>query len=121
MCCDVLDIFMYSGRFFSDATKAKIIATGNQMPVLYMRLYHEAYATGVKAWKMTPQLQLFQELLLSQCMVWGNPIYYWCYGGESLVGDMIEIARSCHMNTLIVTALVKWLVLAFDCDTEKQD
>ena len=96
---------MTSGRFFSDAVKRKIVVIGNQMPQLYQRLYHEAYALGVKAWKMTPKLHLVQELLLYQCLEWGSPLYYWCYGDESLVGDMIEIAQSCHMSTLTATAL----------------
>ena len=119
LCSQLYDLMMSSGRFFSEAVKKRIVAIGNQMPVMYMRLYREAFDTGVKAWKMTPKLHLVQELLLYQCLEWGNPLYYWCYADESLVGDMIEIARSCHMSTLTVTALVKWLVLAFDCDREK--
>ena len=121
LCCELLSIMMVSGRLFSAAVKRKIVIIGNQMPQLYQRLYHEAYTLGVKAWKMTPKLHLVQELLLYQCLEWGNPLYYWCYADESLVGDMIEIARSCHMSTVTVTALVKWLVLAFDCDMEQED
>ena len=116
LCCNLYDLMMTSGRFFTDAVKAKIVVIGNQLPQMYMRLYSEAFRAGVKAWKMTPKLHLIQELLLYQCLDWGNPLYYWCYGDESLVGDMVEIAQSCHMSTLTVTALVKWLVLAFDCD-----
>ena len=121
LACDLFTILMASGRFFSDAAKRKVVAIGNQMPQLYQRLYHEAHTLGVKMWKMTPKLHLIQELLVYQCLEWGNPIYYWCYGDENLVGDMIEIARSCHMTTLTVTSLVKWLVLAFDCDMEVDD
>jgi hypothetical protein len=119
--CDLYDLMMGSGRFFSEAAKAKIVVIGNQLPQLYMRLYKEAYDLGLKAWKMTPKLHLIQELLLFQCLEWGNPLYYWCYGDEDLVGSMIEIARSCHMTTLTVTALVKWLVLSFDCDMEADE
>ena len=119
LCCDLYELMQSSGRFFSDAVKAKIVIIGNQMPQMYMRLYSEAFNMGIKAWKMTPKLHLIQELLLYQCLEWGNPLYYWCYADESLVGDMIEIAHSCHMSTLTVTALVKWLVLAFDCDREE--
>ena len=117
--CELYTLMMSSGRFFTEAVKVKIVAIGNQMPVMYQRLYAEAFRAGIKAWKMTPKLHLVQELLLYQCLEWGNPLYYWCYGDESLVGDMIEIARSCHMSTLTVTALVKWLVLSFDCDDEE--
>ena len=65
-----------SGRFFSDAVKAKIVIIGNQMPQMYMRLYSEAFNLGIKAWKMTPKLHLIQELLLYQRLEWGNPLYY---------------------------------------------
>ena len=119
--CDLYDLMQTSGRFFNEAAKAKIIMIGNQLPQLYMRLYAEAFNAGVKMWKMTPKVHLIQELLLYQCIVWGNPLYYWCYADESLVGDMVEIAQSCHMATLTATALVKWLVLAFDCDREDEE
>ena len=121
LACELFTLMMTSGRFFTDAVKRKIVVIGRQMPQMYQRLYVEAHNLGIKAWKLTPKLHLVQELLLFQCLEWGNPLYYWCYGDESLVGDMIEIARSCHMSTLTVTALVKWLVLAFDCDMERDD
>jgi len=94
----------------------KIKQIGNQLPQLYQRLYAEAANLGERMWKMTPKVHLVQELLLYQCAMWGNPIYYWCYSDEDLVGLMIEIARSCHLNTLAVTALVKWLLVCFDSD-----
>ena len=119
LACDMYDLWMTSGRFFTDAVKRKLIAIGNQMPQMYQRLYVEAYHAGAKMWKMTPKLHLIQELLLFYCIEWANPLYYWCYGDESLVGDMVEIAQSCHMSTLTVTALVKWLILSFDCDRDE--
>ena len=119
LCCELYDLWWTSGRFFTDAVKRKIIVIGNQLPQMYQRLYTEAYNSGIKMWKMTPKLHLIQELLLYQCLEWGNPLYYWCYADESLVGDSVEIAQSCHISTVAVTALVKWVVLAFDVDNEE--
>ena len=31
-----------------------------------------------------------------------------------MVGLMIEVSRSCHPRTLAVSALFKWLLIAFD-------
>ena len=121
LCCELFNLYMTSGRFFTDAVKRKIVIIGNQLPFMYQRLYTEAYNAGVKAWKMTPKLHLIQELLLYQCLEWGNPLYYWCYGDEDLVGSMVEIAQSCHMSTVVVTSLVKWLILSFDTEREDQD
>ena len=70
-------------------------------------------------WKATPKIHLIQELLQYQCQIWGNPSYYWCYGDEDLVGNMIEIGTSCHVVTLAFTALIKWLVLNYDDEDDR--
>jgi hypothetical protein len=43
----------------------------------------------------------------------GNPKYFWTYQDESLVGDMIELCQSVHVNTLAVSALFKWIHIVF--------
>jgi hypothetical protein len=43
----------------------------------------------------------------------GNPKFYWVYADEDLVGQMIEVSRSCHPTTVAATAMYKWLLLAF--------
>ena len=118
--CELYQIMATSSQFFTEGAKARIRYIGNAMPQLYQELYAAAARLGVKAWKMTPKAHLVQELLLYQCQVWGNPAYYWCYCDEDLVGLTVEIAQSCHPATLCVTALVKWLVLCYDCDPEEE-
>ena len=44
----------------------------------------------------------------------GNPRFYWTYSDEDMVGTMVEVAESCHASTMAATAMVKWLVFAFD-------
>ena len=41
----------------------------------------------------------------------GNPRYWWCYSDEDLVGLLIDIAESCHVNTLAISTLYKWIWL----------
>ena len=118
--CRMYHIFATSSQFFTDAIKAELRDIGNMLPQLYQRLYAEAARRGIKAWKMTPKLHLVQELLLFYCQVWGNPAYYWTYCDEDLVGLMVEIATSCHPRTMAATALVKWLVLCFDCPRDEE-
>ena len=72
-------------------------------------------------WKLIPKIHLTQELSQYVCMTWGNPAYYWCYPDEDLVGQLIEIAGSCHVATLSITVLTKWLVTAFDHDSDEEE
>ena len=118
--CELYRIMATSSQFFTEAAKVRIQYIGNAMPQLYQQLYANAARLGVKAWKMTPKAHIVQELLIYQCQVWGNPAYYWCYCDEDLVGLTVEIAQSCHPSTLCVVALVKWLVLCFDCEPEEE-
>ena len=50
-----------------------------------------------------------------------QPAYFWCYADEDLVGQMIEIGENCHIITLAITVLTKWLVCAFDVDSDEED
>ena len=115
---DLYQTMMTSGRFFSGEALQRIRTIGFQLPIMYMRLYSSAHKLGVKMWKLTPKLHMIQELLIYQCVEWGNPLYCWCYADEDLVGLMVEIAHSCHISTIAVTALFKWLVLAFDTEED---
>jgi hypothetical protein len=56
--------------------------------------------------------------LVEQASLFGNPRYFWTYPDEDLVGLSIEVAKSCHRNTLAVVSLAKWLILAFDVDID---
>ena len=67
----------------------------------------------VRMWKMMPKLHLFQHLCEYMIAYQGNPKYFWTYQDESLVGDMIELCQSVHVNTLAVSALFKWVHIVF--------
>ena len=112
--CSLYDVFRASGRWLTDDAKLKVVTIGNQLGMFYQRLYVEATHAGRQDVEMTPKLHLLQELLCYQALMWGNPSYYWTYGDEDLVGTMIEIATSCRLNTLVVTAIMKWLIVCFD-------
>ena len=115
------DIMKNNSQFFPNSVAAEFAKNGREMCVLYSLLYTKAYEMGVKAWKMVPKAHLVCHMCEHQAPTWGNPSYWWCYADEDLVGLMIEVARSCHVNTLAATALVKWLILAFDADDDDDD
>jgi hypothetical protein len=79
----------------------------------YAHLSLEAVRANVPAWQLKPKLHLFQHLCHYQVQQFGNPRFYWTYPDEDMVGQMVEVAKSCHPSTLAKTALYKWLVMAF--------
>ena len=116
----IYEIFESSSQFLTDTLKEELFELGGELGIAYMRLYTEAYRAGRKLWKMTPKIHLTQELLQYQCQILGNPSYFWCYADEDLVGAMIEVASSCHVLTLGFTCLTKWMVTAFEHDSEDE-
>ena len=48
----------------------------------------------------------------------GNPRFFWCYSDEDMVGQLVEVAESCHPGTMSTTALFKWLTFVFAEDHE---
>ena len=74
---------------------------------------------GLKMWKMTPKLHMFEHLTELQCLIWGNPRFWWTYSDEDLVGYMVEVAESCHPSTLALSILFKWLHLIFDEENQE--
>ena len=42
-----------------------------------------------------------------------NPRFFLTYADEDLVGQMLEVAQTCHASTLADTALYKYLLLHF--------
>ena len=80
---------------------------------IYTDLSREAHDEGVKAWKSTPKLHLFNHLgewVVQDFPI--NPQNYWTYADEDLVGVLVDIGSSCHVSTLAAVALTKWLLLA---------
>ena len=112
----VYEIMASAGQFLSPGELADFEKVGRGMVALYSDLYAEAATNGRTLWKFPPKAHLIDHMVTYQSREWGNPSYFWCYADEDLVGMSIEIAKSCHQSTMAATALVKWLVVAFDAD-----
>ena len=87
---------------------------GQRLGYLYQQLSARAFGLGLKLWKMSPKLHLFMHLTEIQCVMYGNPRYYWTYADEDLVGMMVEIAETRHPATMAFTVLFKWMHVFFD-------
>jgi hypothetical protein len=107
------DILDFEGQFLSDAAKLELPLLSRTLVGLYAKLSREAFDNGYRMWKMQPKVHLFQHLCEYMAIYQGNPKYYWTYQDESLVGDMIELCQSVHVNTLAVSALFKWIHITF--------
>ena len=107
------NLLQNEGRFFSASALASVQRLGNSVPILYAHLAAEALDSGTKAWKLVPKFHLYQHLCLHQSASHGNPRFYWTYADEDMVGQMVEVAQSCHPSTMAPTAMFKWLVLQF--------
>ena len=111
--CRFYSIIGSEGQVLSAAAKAELPGLGRRFCELYSMLSAEALVARQKRWKMSPKHHLFQHLTEWQAVELGNPRFYWVYAGEDLVGQMIEVSRSCHPTTVAATAMYKWLLLAF--------
>ena len=111
--CEFYCLMDSQGMFLDDVAKARLPALGKRLCALYAQFSHDAFISRRKAWKLTPTLHLLLHLCEWQAPSVGNPRFYWVYSDEDLVGSMIEIAESCHSSTMAVTAMVKWLAMAF--------
>ena len=107
-------ILQQEGRFFSKHAQRRMPKIAEELCGLYSCLSAEAVHLEKRAWKLVPKFHLFVHLLQSQCLHYGNPRFCWCYSDEDMVGQMVEVARSCHPKTMAATALYKYLVLMFD-------
>ena len=101
------DMFISAG----DLDELKNI--GKNLTVLYNALSVEAATNMKKVWKFVPKFHLFVHLCEIQSAVM-NPRFFWTYSDEDLVGQLCEVARTCHPNTMGETALYKYLLLHFD-------
>ena len=62
----------------------------------YSKLAAAAATARQRLWKVTPKLHLFSHLCEWQSVSLGNPRFYWCYSDEDMVGQLVEVAESCH-------------------------
>ena len=71
-----------------------------------------------KLWKVAPKLHLFLHLCEWQSVSLGNRRFFWCHSDEDMVGQLVEVAESCHPSTMSTTALFKWLTFVSAEDHE---
>ena len=107
-------ILQEEGRFFGRRAQRRLPTLAEELCGFYACLSAESEEAGVKAWKLQPKFHLFFHLCQPQCLEFGNPRFFWCYADEDMVGQMVEVAKSCHPKTLATVALYKYLVLMFD-------
>ena len=103
--------------FLSQGARDELADLGLEFARQYAVLAKRAFDSGFKLWKMSPKLHMFMHLCIIVSTPHGifiNPRFYWCYADEDLVGQLIEVAETCHASTVAVSALFKWLVLAFE-------
>lgn len=100
-------------RVIDAGGKLELPRLGRDLCCLYAHLHAEAVELGQRAWKLVPKFHLFQHLCQIQAVSLGNPRFYWTYPDEDMVGQMAEVARTCHPTTMPSVALYKYLVVVF--------
>ena len=111
--CEFYRLLDSQGMFLDEATAARLPRLGQQMTGTFAQLSAESLAKGQRFWKMTPKVHLVLHLCEWQAPSVGIPKFVWTYADEDLVGTMIEVAESCHSNTMAATAMTKWMLLSF--------
>ena len=106
-------ILKSEGVFLSQEGKHRLSQCGVRLCSLYAQLSRISADSYRKMWKVHPKLHLFLHVCQHQAPVYWNPRCFWTYSDEDLVGQMIEVARTCHPSTMAATALTKWLHLMF--------
>ena len=93
---------------------AELKTLGKQLVILYNALSVAAASEKRKTWKFVPKFHLWVHLCEIQAELF-NPRAFWTYSDEDLVGQLVEVAKSCHANTVGETSLYKYLLLHFGC------
>ena len=112
--CRFYEIVSQESQFCSEDAKREMPVLGQLLAELYAQLSHDALHRGERLWKMSPKLHLREHLCEIQCVLAGNPRYWWCYADEDLVGHMVDIAEGCHPATMAYSVLFKWLHCYFE-------
>jgi hypothetical protein len=108
------DLIESQSQFFTQSALMEMSLLSKTLCAIYADLSAAAFAPPtVKMWKTMPKIHLFQHLCEYMIFYQGNPKYFWTYQDESLVGDMIELCQSVHVNTLAISALFKWVHIVF--------
>ena len=94
------DIFDSEPLFLSPDAAEEIQKLGARFSDLYAEFAAKSFSRGIRSWKTSPKLHLFQHLCEWVAPEMGNPRFFWCYADEDMVGKMIVAAKSCHPRTL---------------------
>lgn len=111
--CRFYTIIHDEGQFLSASAKSELYDLSGLLRGIYVNLSREALHSGVKLWKCTGKLHLFEHLCQQQTS-WGNPTGHWLYIDEDLQRICAKLGISAHINTMDYSVLYKWLVLVFD-------
>ena len=115
--CECLDSFYRiisdQPRKLSERAKLELATISRVLVGLYINLADEALSHGLRFWKMTGKVHLFQHMCEIQAL-FCNPTYSWAYVDEDLQRVMKDIALSCHPSNIPWMVLYKWIILTFD-------
>ena len=111
--CRFYEVLHEEGQFLSDNAAKELRKLGLRLAKEYTKLANQCANAQLRKWKATPKLHLFLHLVEWQCLTFGNPRFCWAYSDEDLVGQLIDVAETCHARTLSSTAMFKWLTLVF--------
>ena len=101
-----------NGMFLTPESESEIATIGKQLVILYNALSTAAAATQTKTWKFSRKFHMWLHLCEIQAGMY-NPRFFWTYADEDLIGQMLEVAQTCHASTLADTAWYKYLLLHF--------
>jgi hypothetical protein len=107
--CRFYTIISAQSQFLSEATKRELPVLSQKLAEYYSQLAASRFSDENRLWKVQPKLHLFEHLCQFTAIMYGNPRYFWCYADEDLVGQMVDIAETCHPATLAFSVLFKWL------------
>ena len=101
--------------FLRVEARADILNAGNRLALFYAKLSAHFASIGEKLFKMSPKVHLFIHLCLTVAEAGShmNPRYFWTYADEDILGQIVDIAHTCHARTISAAVMYKWLVLVF--------
>jgi hypothetical protein len=107
-------ILMSESQFLTPGVRTELPELGNLLASMYSKIATLCFNADLRLWKLSPKLHLWLHLTEDQVVEFGNPRFWWCYGDEDLVGQMIELAEGLHPSTMSAVLLTKWMLLVFD-------
>jgi hypothetical protein len=107
-------ILMSESQFLTPGVRTELPELGNLLASMYSKIATLCFNADLRLWRLSPKLHLWLHLTEDQVVEFGNPRFWWCYGDEDLVGQMIELAKGLHPSTMSAVLLTKWMLLVFD-------